>query len=142
MQVEVVWHDDGGPLSGWVEVVNDDATVLRLPGKPWVSPLAVDGSELDLPHVITLEMRLPGYLDLLPGQRARAPISWGAWDGPAAGRDVLVRWADTDTGGGDDNDVHVKVAAQGPRQPTSTTGGLNTSSSWFELVPKGRRPVQ
>ena len=142
MQVEVVWYDDGGSLSGWVEVVNDGATALRLPGKPSVSPMAVDGSKLELPHVITPEMRRPGYLDLLPGQRARAPISWGAWDGPAAGRDVLVRWADADTGGVDGNDVHVKVSARGPRQPTSTTGGLNTSSSWFELAPQGRRPVR
>ena len=53
MQVEVVGYDDGGSLSGWVEVVNDGATALRLPGKPSVRPLAVDGSELDLPHVIT-----------------------------------------------------------------------------------------
>ena len=134
VQVEGGWHDDGGSLRGWVAVVNDDASVLRLHGKPSISPLAADGTSLDVRHVITLEMRCPGCVDLLPGQRARAPITWGGWDGPEAGHEVLVGWYQADGEGGSGSRVQTRVAVLGPHQPTGTVGGTNTSSSWFELL--------
>ena len=135
MQVEVVWHEDNGGLRGWVEVVNDDAEVLRLPGKPSIHPLAVDGSSLEVRHLITLEMRSPGFVDLLPGQRARAAITWGGWDGPAASGEVVVGWRDpADHGDISARTVQTTVAVRGPNQPRGTAGGSNTSSSWFELL--------
>lgn len=128
MQVEVVWQDDDGSLAGWVEVTNDGPEVLRVGGKPSVTPLAVGGSRLDLPHAVTLEMLVPGYVDVPPGGRARAPISWGAWDGPEPSGDVVVSW------GPYEGPVEVTVPAIGPRQPGRTSGGVNTSSSWFVLL--------
>ena len=136
MEVEVVWHEENGELRGWVEVVNDDAEVLRLRDKPSIRPLAVDGSSLQVPHLTTLEMQYPGFVDLLPGQRARAPITWHGWDGPAAGGLIVVEWPDPATrGDARARTVQTTVAVRGPRQPTGTAGGSYTSSSWFELLP-------
>jgi len=81
-----VWQDDDAALSGWVEVTNTGSDVLRVHGKPSVTPLAEDGSRLDARHLFTLEFLLPGYVDVPPGWQARAPVSWAAWDVTARGR--------------------------------------------------------
>jgi hypothetical protein len=59
---------------------------------------------------------------LAPGERARAPVGWGGWDGPPASGKVLVTWAGGQT----------QVTADGPVQPEADGPATNLWSSWFE----------
>jgi hypothetical protein len=122
--VSVVWHDEDGSLRGWVEVRNVGDRPCRLSGKPSITPLSADGSRLDAPTIVTAELKLPGYVVLEPGQRARAAIGWGAWDGPTAGVQVVVGWEGQEK----------QVTVSGPTQPSRSEGPTNIWSYWFELV--------
>ncbi len=73
---------------------------------------------------MTAELRIPPYVDLAPGQRAAAPVSWAGWDGPPASGRVRVQF----------DGVTVDLAAEGPAQPTSSAETRNLSSSWFDLL--------
>jgi hypothetical protein len=73
--------------------------------------------------IMTLELRLPGYVELAPGESATSGVGWAAWDGPAVGRLVRVEWP----GGQAD------VPIDGPRQPAATGPATNLWSSWFEV---------
>ena len=123
-QVSLEWQHDREALTGCVDVINSSRRPCRVAGKPVITPLGQDGIPLKVKHIVTLEMRIPGYVVLRPGQRARAGISWAGWPGPAAGRDILVRIGTWQT----------KVTATGPSQPQGVRGPTNTSSTWFELT--------
>jgi len=124
LSVTVRWERDGGGLRGHVIAENTGGRACRLPGKPGVRPLGLDGKPLPVETVITLEMVLPGYVTLEPGQRAAAPVAWGGWDGSAASSQAHVTWE-----GGT-----ATAAVEGPAQPSATDPPCNISSSWFRLL--------
>jgi hypothetical protein len=72
----------------------------------------------------TMEARIPGYVVLQSGQRAVAPVSWGAWCGCPASRQAIVAW----------RRGSVIVEVEGPAQPVCIDGPDNLSSWWFELL--------
>jgi len=120
----LTWLAENGALSGVLEARNISQRRVRLSGKPRLSPLDADGRPLDAVAIVTLEMRMPGYVELDPGESARSKIGWAGWDGPAAGELVRVEWP----GGQAD------VPVAGPRQPTATGPATNLWSSWFDRV--------
>lgn len=124
VSVTVRWERDGGGLRGQVIAENTGGRTCRLPGKPGVRPLGLDGRPLPVETIITLEMRHPGYVVLEPGQRAAADVGWGGWDGAGASPRAEVTWQ----GGA------AAAAVQGPVQPASTAPPCNISSSWFRLL--------
>jgi hypothetical protein len=125
LELRLGWADDGGGLSGWLEVRNTGSTVVRLAGKPGLRPLGTDGKPLRTECIVTAELRLPGYVDVPPGAVARAPVGWGGWDGPPAGGQVEVTISD----------ARYTVTVDGPAQPAGSGPGTNLWSNWFELVP-------
>lgn len=124
VSVTVHWEHDGGKLRGQVIAENTGSRTCRLPGKPAVRPLGLDGRPLSVETVITMELRHPGYVVLEPGQRAAAPVGWGGWNGPSASASAEVSWP-----GGT-----VVAPVQGPVQPASTVPPCNIFSSWFGLL--------
>jgi Protein of unknown function (DUF4232) len=118
----LTWRAESGQLTGVLEAVNVCDHPVRLANKPRLVPMGVDGRPLDAEQIISMEMKIPGYVDLGPGERASAPVSWAGWDGPPASGRVIVGWH-----GG-----RVEVEASGPRQPESVGPPTNLSSSWFE----------
>jgi hypothetical protein len=124
LSVTVRWERDGGGLRGQVIAENTGERACRLPGKPGVTPLGLDGKPLPVETVITLEWVSPGYVALEPGQRAAAPVAWGGWDGLAASAQAQVTWP----GGA------AMAAVEGPAQPAATGAPGNISSSWFRLL--------
>ena len=124
VSVTVSWEHDGSGLRGQVIAENTGGRACRLAGKPEVTPLGLDGRPLPAQTVVTLEMLLPGYVVLEPGQRAAAPVTWGGWDGAAASPRVQVTWE----GGA------ATAAVHGPAQPASTDPPCHLSSSWFHLL--------
>jgi hypothetical protein len=118
------WEAAGGGLRGLLQGRNVCDHSVRLSNKPVLMPLGMTGERLDAETVVTLELRLPGYADIGPGEVASSPVSWGGWDGPPASGAVIVKWSAG----------QVEVAASGPRQPASQGPGTNLSSSWFTLV--------
>jgi hypothetical protein len=128
VHVTLRWRDERGVLVGHIEMHNVSSRAGRLTGKPWVEPVGTDGTPLPVQSIVTLEARVPGYVVLQPGERARARISWPAWDGaPASGR-AFVHWP----GGA------VEVEVDGPAQPARAGADdpTNLTSSWFEVVPE------
>jgi hypothetical protein len=124
VEFSLSWQLESGHLVGALEALNVSEHPFRLSGKPGLTPMGTDGHPLDAPTVVTLELRLPGYVELRPGERARSRVGWGAWPGPPASGRVLVQW----DGG------QAEVEASGPRQPELQGPGDNLSSSWFERV--------
>jgi hypothetical protein len=120
----LVWEADGGQLTGRLEARNIGDRPVRLSHKPVLVPIGADGEPLDAHTVVTMEFRPPGYVELEPGERAGAGVSWGGWDGPPASGRFVVEWA-----GG-----RSEVEALGPWQPTSTGPATNLSSSWWDLL--------
>lgn len=125
LSVTVRWeHDGGGGLRGQVIAENTGQRACRLPGKPGVTPLGLDGKPLPVETIVTMERLSPGYVALEPGQRAAAPVAWDGWDGLAASSLAEVTWA----GGG------ATAVVEGPAQPAATGSPCNISSSWFRLL--------
>jgi Protein of unknown function (DUF4232) len=124
--VTVRWDPDGnGGLRGQVIAENVGGRACRLPGKPTVTPVGLDGTPLPVQTVVTMEWRQPGYVTLQPGQRAAAPAFWLSWCGQRASDRARVSWGDHSAMA----DVH------GPHQPECTAGKTdNLSSSWFRLT--------
>ncbi len=116
------WRAESGHLTGELEATNVCDHAVRLSGKPGLTPIGIDGEALAAETTVTLELIPPGYVVLAPGERARAPVGWGGWDGPQASGTVLVTWA-----GG-----RAKVTADGPVQPEADGPATNLWSSWFE----------
>ena len=126
LAVSVRWiRTAGGGLQGEVVAENVSGQPCRLGNKPALRPLGVDGQPLGVDQAITLELRIPPFVILQPGQRASAPISWSGWRGrPASGR-IIVSWE-----GGT-----AAVDAKGPLQPGPPKRGVGgLSSSWFSLI--------
>ena len=124
LSVTVCWERYGGGLRGQVVAENTGGRACRLPGKPGVKPLGLDGAPLPVDTVVTLEWVAPGYVALEPGQRAAAPVAWDGWDGQAASSLAQVTWA----GGG------ATAVVDGPAQPSAVDAPCNISSSWFRLL--------
>jgi hypothetical protein len=124
LSVTVSWERDGGGLRGQVIAENTGNRACRLPGKPGVRPLGLDGKPLPVETVVTLEWVSPGYVTLEPGQRAAAPVAWSGWIGPAASSLAQVTWE----GGA------ATATVDGPAQPAATDSPSNISSSWFRLL--------
>ncbi len=117
----LTWLPDGDALKGELEARNVGERRVRLSGKPGLTPLGVDGQPLDTVAIITLELAVPGYVELDPGESATARVGWAGWDGLTAGGAVRVDWP----GGQAD------VATLGPRQPAGNGPPTNLWSSWF-----------
>jgi|SRR3954452_19846268 hypothetical protein len=125
VDVRLRWQTvSDGALDGLLEVRNIGPRPIRVGGKPLVTPLGVDGRPLAADFLVTAELRIPPHLDLLPGQRAAAPVSWSGWNGPPSSGRVRVEF----------EGVTVDVVADGPAQPASTEEPTNLSSSWFDLL--------
>ncbi|HEX8079659.1 MAG TPA: DUF4232 domain-containing protein [Jatrophihabitans sp.] len=116
------WQDEDGALKGALQARNVSEHRVRLSGKPHLIPLDADGNPLEAESIMTLELRLPGYAELGPGESATSQVGWAGWDGPAAGGIVRIEWS----GGQAD------VPAAGPRQPSETGPATNLWSSWFD----------
>jgi Protein of unknown function (DUF4232) len=117
----LTWLPDGDALKGELEARNVGNRRVRLTGKPHLAPLGVDGRPLDAAGIVTLELVLPGFVELAPGESATAAVGWAGWDGLAAGPQVRVEWP-----GG-----QVDVATLGPREPAGSGPATNLWSSWF-----------
>jgi hypothetical protein len=125
VELRLRWHQvRDGALGGRLEVRNIGTRTVRIGGKPTLTPIGEHGRPLETEFVVTAELRMPPYVDLAPGQRAAAPVSWAGWDGPPASGQVRVEF----------DDVTVDVAADGPAQPASRAEPTNLSSSWFDLL--------
>jgi len=124
VELKLTWGSVNGNLEGTLEAVNVSAHPVRLTGKPGLKPLGADGEPLDTTGVVSLELKLPGYVVLQPGDKAAAPVGWAGWDGPAASGVVLVSW----------DGARTEVQASGPAQPPSQGPATNLWSSWFVLT--------
>jgi len=117
----LTWSPDGAGLRGELAVRNVGGHRIRVSGKPQLTPLAADGRPLETDSIITLELRVPDYVELDTGESAIANVGWAGWDGPAAGEAVRVEWP----GGQAD------VPTVGPRQPAGSGPATNLWTSWF-----------
>jgi hypothetical protein len=124
--VTVVWQRDGSGLRGEVVVENVGGRACRLAGKPSVTPLDEDGQRLGVDTMMTLEARLPDHVDIQPGQRAAAPVSWRNWCGATPSRQALVAWRGGSAVAGVDGPVRPECDELRPG---------NLTSSWFD--PRG-----
>lgn len=118
------WLAEDGALKGVLQARNVSRRRVRLTGKPQLSVLDLQGHPLEATTVTTLEFRMPGYVELDPGEAAESRIGWAGWDGPAASGRVLLAWP-----GG-----QAEVLATGPAQPAATGPATNLWSSWFTNV--------
>jgi hypothetical protein len=118
------WLAEDGSLNGVLVARNLSRHRVRLSGKPGLSPLDDQGRPLETSTIVSLELRLPGYVDLDPGESASSEVGWAGWDGRPAGAAVVVQWP-----GG-----QVEVLAAGPSQPSATGPATNLWSSWFTAV--------
>ncbi len=125
VSVTVRWEPDGDGLRGQVIAGNIGSRACRMPGKPEVTPLGLDGRPLGVEGVQTLELEFPGYVVLEPGQQAAALVFWSGWNGPKASSRAQVTW--------DDGSAIAQV--QGPVQPVSSQPRGQITSSWFRLLP-------
>ncbi len=118
------WLAEDGALKGVLQASNISDHRVRLSGKPQLSPLGVDGRPLGAESIMTLELVMPGYVVLDPGESAASNVGWAGWDGAAANGAVLVQWP-----GG-----QAEVSAAGPSRPAATGPATNLWSSWFSRV--------
>ncbi len=115
-----------GALEGWLHAANVSDAPVRLPGKPTVTPLDLEGRRLPVDCAMTAEMKYPGYIDVNPGEEAKAQVGWGGWSGDHAGREWEVRL--------DYRHPPARVEVRGPLEPTARGPATNTYSSWWQLV--------
>ena len=125
LAVVVNWEHDGPALHGQVIAENVGGRACRFADKPGVTPLQPNGAPLQVKTIISLEMKVPRYVILEPGQRAAARVYWASWCGQQASNRARVDWP----GGSAVATVH------GPTQPECSIGGPdNMTSSWFRLM--------
>jgi len=113
-----------GSLEGELDVVNDTEQPVRVSSRPMLVALGADGRDLGVDMVVTAELRIPDFVVLGPGERARSLVSWGGWNGPPCSGRFRI-----DLPGG-----RIELNALGPRQPEARGPATNFSSSWFERV--------
>jgi hypothetical protein len=122
LELGLAWRlQEDGTLRGVLRARNVSQRRVRIAGKPALHPLADDGVPLGADSVVTAELRLPGYLDIDPGQVAESPVGWAGWVGHQASGDVVVEIAGAEW----------LVRVVGPRQPEATGPATNLWSSWF-----------
>ncbi|WP_442875880.1 DUF4232 domain-containing protein [Amycolatopsis sp. NBC_01488] len=93
LAVSVRWfRAAGGGLCGEVVAENVSGRVCRLGRKPGLQPLGLDGQPLGVGQWVTLELRIPPFVILEPGQLASASISWSGWSGRSASGRIVVSW--------------------------------------------------
>jgi hypothetical protein len=124
VELTLWWRAKAGRLVGHLEARNVCGHRVRLSSKPVVTPVGSDGKPLDAHTVVTAELRMPGYVELAPGERARAFVGWGGWDGPPASGTVIIALV-----GG-----KAKVLVDGPPQPEARGPSTNLTTSWFERM--------
>ena len=127
LAVSVRWsRATSGGLRGEVVAENVSGRVCRLGSKPGLQPLGSDGQPLGVDQWVTLEMRVPPFVILEPGQSASAPITWSGWSGRSASGRIVVSWQ-----GGS-----ATVDAAGPIEPGPPKRGVvgSLSSSWFTRI--------
>ena len=115
------WLAEEGALKGELRARNISQRRVRLTGKPRLTVLDEAEQPLEAFTVATLELRMPGYVELEPGEAAVSKVGWAGWDGAAASGRVLIGWP-----GG-----QAEVRASGPAQPPATGPATNLWSSWF-----------
>ena len=121
--MSLAWTGHGRLLRGELSVRNVGAVRVRLSGKPQLIPLGLDGSELPVPCINTLEFRPPSYVDLDPGETAISNVNWGGhWDGANPSGRFVVKWR-----GGSS-----QVTASGPRHPIGSVQATNIMAGWFQ----------
>jgi len=113
-----------GSLEGELVVINDAEQPVRVSRRPTLVPMGVDGGDLGVEMVVTAELRIPDFVVLGPGERARALVSWGGWNGPPSSGRFRIELP----GGG------TELRGLGPRQPEARGPATNLSSSWFERL--------
>ena len=113
-----------GSLEGELVAINDTDQRVRVSSRPMLVALGVDGEDLGVDIVVTAELRIPDFVVLGPGERARALLSWGGWDGPLCSGRFRIELP-----GG-----RTELSASGPRQPRARGPATNLSSSWFERL--------
>jgi hypothetical protein len=111
-----------GSLEGELVVINDAEQSVRVSGRPMLVPIGVDGRDLGVDMIVTAELRIPDFVVLGPGERARALVSWGGWNGPPCSGRFRIELPGART----------ELSALGPRQPEAGGPATNLSSSWFE----------
>lgn len=125
LTMSVHWSADAaGGLRGQVVAQNTGGQACRLPGKPTVRPFGADGTPLPVHTVNTLEMHVPGYVIVQPGQHAAAPVTWRSWCGRPASGQAEIGWADRT----------VIARVHGSLQPKCAGQSSNLTSSWFTLA--------
>ena len=125
LAVVVRWERDDNGLRGQLTAENISARACKLGYKPTVTPLRPDGTPLPAQTLVTLEMRIPGYVILQPGQRAASRVSWSSWCGDPASDRAQVEWH-----GGS-----AAAEVQGPAQPACDPDKPdNLTSFWFDLI--------
>ena len=128
--ISLTWHATReATLTGELVVRNISDPPVRLSGKPSLQPLGIDGEPLEAQTIVSMELQVPGYVDLGPDEDAAAPVAWAGWNGPEATGDVLVNLC----GGAS------RVAADGPHQPQFVGPPNNLTSSWFRRRSKAER---
>lgn len=120
----LAWVAEDGALKGELTARNVSRRRLRLTGKPQLTVLDSLGQPLEALTIATLEMVIPGYVELDPGEAAVSRIGWAGWDGPLSSGKIVVSWP-----GG-----RAEVLASGPHQPAATGPATNLWSSWFMRV--------
>jgi hypothetical protein len=122
LAVTVRWERDGTGLRGQIIAENIGPRACELAFKPTVTPLRPDDTPLPTRTSVTLEMQIPGYVILQPGDRAASRISWSSWCGEQASDRAHVEWH----GGAATAEV------EGPVQPDCDPDNPdNLSSYWW-----------
>jgi hypothetical protein len=75
VEFTLTWRAESGRLKGVLEALNVCDHPVRLAHKPRLIPIGVDGRPLDADHIVSAELKIPGYVDLGPGERARARVA-------------------------------------------------------------------
>jgi hypothetical protein len=131
VRLTVSWEAEGTGLRGQVIAENVSGRRCRLPGKPGVVPVGLDGEPLPVRTTITLEGRSPGYAVLEAGGRAAAPVRWDSWCGEAAGDQALVTWSGHES-------VTGRATVTGPRQPSCQGRSGAIWAGWFDALESGQ----
>lgn len=133
----LAWKQSGTGLTGALTATKIGGRACTLPDKPVVRILRADGTDLDVPQVVTGELRYGANLDR-PGARAAAVVGWDSWCGKPASGNVTVQWG---TGQSGSKRYEATVHASGPVSPQCISGEpQNLSSGWFNTLSSSTSP--
>lgn len=127
VQFQLTWKSTTlDVLDGDLVATNVSSRRWRLSGKPVIVPLDTSGQPLATKHVVTAEGRIPDYVEVPPGGRARAQVTWSWWDGTETSAHVRIKWP----GGEVDAPIIGPTHPEVPRADHFSA----TSSGWWELT--------